>query len=1055
MCFPFNIKLFIVFLTFTFWQVEAQNDYIIFSPSEQKLSEAYIYTINQGNNGYLWIGTSEGLYNYNGFTINAFTVKDSLADDFVTCSYNTSDGIWFGHMNGNISFYNGRYFKQYNLNIAEKSSITSITQSPDGKVWAGTYLSGLINLSIPTSNNAPPLQNEQITISALEFLSQEKFLVGSVDGLRFCRITEKGAIETLRYFTEIPRIKIISIVKQKSDSGIYVATSNDGIYKLINRDNSFTIKQVLKNNDTNAENIQTVIEDNKGDLWLGTFGQGILKLIYEKETDSFKLNKFTQYQGDNVKTLFEDRDGNIWAGSFGAGISKITSQPFSIKNYSDFKSEQNIKALFIDSKNKWLGTENALIKVDIASDKVISVYTNKQGLPNDEITSLYSNNENLFIGTLQSGVYILRISEENILPYPIHEGILENSITSITGKGNEIWIGSKKGVCKLNLATSQKNWYTINQGGLPHNSVNHIFIDSKNKIWITTISNTISCVENNTLKRINIPSNRGIVSLMSVVEDKQGKIWIGSAGQGVFLLHADSVLNISTMEGLFSDYCYSMLGDSNGYIWIGHRGGISRINTSDLSIKTIQKYAHLKSDFEFYMNSTSLDSRGLIWFGTNKGLVCYNPNLENSSLKPPIINFTSFLVNGQDTEIKEEIELPPDNYKLQFDFIGINLKEPDLVKYQYRLKGFDKDWSDITSNNSVIYKNISEGKYIFEVNASSGDGIVTVESSKVSIKIKTSPWKSFWPYIGIFLAVAVGIYLLIKRREYKHLVEKNILEQKVLERTLEIQRQKDELEAQQHLIQSKNKDITDSLKYARKIQSAITPPEELLNKILPDHFIINRPKDIVSGDFCWYTQADDKIIVTVADCTGHGVPGAIMSILGINSLNEIIINYGVTEPSRILELLRLKVITSLSQHSKESPSFDGINLGLCVIDQKNLTIQFSGAINNMVHIQKKRLNLIRADRIPIGVSDHEHKTFTNKEFQGKEGDVIYLFSDGFKDQFGGNTDKKFSNRKFINTLYRVHELSMDKQRQELEKILDEWMEGYEQTDDITVLGFKL
>jgi serine phosphatase RsbU (regulator of sigma subunit) len=295
----------------------------------------------------------------------------------------------------------------------------------------------------------------------------------------------------------------------------------------------------------------------------------------------------------------------------------------------------------------------------------------------------------------------------------------------------------------------------------------------------------------------------------------------------------------------------------------------------------------------------------------------------------------------------------------------------------------------------------------------------------------------------------------IKWRLHRLTIEKQILEEKVLKRTNEIECQKNELALQRDLIERKNANITSSILYASQIQNAILPPEEFINKLLPDNFILNLPKDIVSGDFFWITEKDNKIIFTVADCTGHGVPGSFMSLLGITLISEIVNVFGIVESDEIVTALRDKVIESLQQKRKAITTSDGMDIALCVMDRKNKTIQFTGGMNDLVYIHQGIPEVIEADHISVSVLYSDYGKFSKKEIHFEKGDVLYLASDGFQDQFGGNRDKKFLRQRFHALLTEISQMPMTVQKEVLEKRLREWMGSTVQTDDITVMGIRL
>jgi hypothetical protein len=365
-------------------------------------------------------------------------------------------------------------------------------------------------------------------------------------------------------------------------------------------------------------------------------------------------------------------------------------------------------------------------------------------------------------------------------------------------------------------------------------------------------------------------------------------------------------------------------------------------------------------------------------------MVSYDPSMEYPQLIPPVLGITLIKINDDEKEITDKIILSPGNYKIRIDFLGVSLKDPALVTYQYKLEGYDQ-WSEITKNTSITFNHLTEGDYTFLLKASSGDGAVSLNPLTISIIIKKPVWKKWWFYPVNVLLLFILTFIYIKRREYKFLAEKRILEKKVRERTYEIQTQKNEIELQRDLINEKNASITSSIKYASNIQNAVLPPMEFIDKLLPDNFILSKPKDIVSGDFYWLAEKDNKIVFVVADCTGHGVPGAFMSLMGITLLNEIVNIQGITRSDAIITKLRENLIQSLQQSRKDIPTSDGIDISLCVMDQQQKRIQYTGGMNNLIFIRDGKIDVIRGDRSSVCVVYDNSDPFTMKEIDYEKG----------------------------------------------------------------------
>jgi serine phosphatase RsbU (regulator of sigma subunit) len=314
--------------------------------------------------------------------------------------------------------------------------------------------------------------------------------------------------------------------------------------------------------------------------------------------------------------------------------------------------------------------------------------------------------------------------------------------------------------------------------------------------------------------------------------------------------------------------------------------------------------------------------------------------------------------------------------------------------------------------------------------------------------------------------------LIIQLSENAELHEKvnRELSDKVKERTLEIEQQRDIVISQKNHIEKINTEITDSIKYAKYIQSSILPKPEQLELYLGEYFVLFKPKDIVSGDFYWTSKVENKIIIAAVDCTGHGVPGAFMSMLGTTLLNEIINKEYITHPGVILRRLRKEVINSLKQKGERGEQKDGMDIALCTLDIEKMKLQFAGANNPLYLIRKSNLkeagvarseldgdNIlyeIKGDLMPIGIYDRM-ENFTLHEIDIFKGDSIYLFTDGFPDQFGGRDRKKFGYRQFREQLLNNNSAKMADQKNIMEEILNDWIGNNTQIDDILLIGFRI
>ncbi|KPL13630.1 MAG: hypothetical protein AMS26_13665 [Bacteroides sp. SM23_62] len=343
------------------------------------------------------------------------------------------------------------------------------------------------------------------------------------------------------------------------------------------------------------------------------------------------------------------------------------------------------------------------------------------------------------------------------------------------------------------------------------------------------------------------------------------------------------------------------------------------------------------------------------------------------------------------------------------------------------------------------------------------------ESQIIARDAKIKQQKTFKnSLLGGLGAIAIIVFLtsyayVQKRRDNKRIREKNTqiseANEELKQLNEEITVQKEEIETQRDHLFNQNEAITASINYAQRIQSAILPPETYINELLDEVFILFKPRDIVSGDFYWIKQLNQYVIVVAADCTGHGVPGAFMSMLGMSFLTEIVQRREITQANQVLNEMRHQIKHSLRQHGHPDETKDGIDMALCVIDEKTRMMQYAGA-NNPLYIIKEsngepELNEIKADRMPLGYYSGKDKPFTNHEINLEIGDTFYLFSDGFVDQKGGDENKKYLSKNFKRLLLEIHEQPMYDQQKILEKKLADWMGTIPQVDDILVIGVRV
>ena len=367
--------------------------------------------------------------------------------------------------------------------------------------------------------------------------------------------------------------------------------------------------------------------------------------------------------------------------------------------------------------------------------------------------------------------------------------------------------------------------------------------------------------------------------------------------------------------------------------------------------------------------------------------------------------------------------------QLAYEKLALAYAGANSYKDAYESHVLYKNWNDSTKNDqNVELLTKMSMQYSFDKEK----GLKELEYQQ---KQKRDRLIRIFILIGLFLVSVFSIQVL---RSYQRKKKDNIL----------LEKQKAEIEKQKE-------EITDSIKYAKRIQTAILPSKALAEEILPEHFILFRPRDIVSGDYYWMHKSGNKVIVVAADCTGHGVPGAFMSMLGVSFLNEIVHKNNLLQPDLILNMLRESVKRTLGQTGKEGEAKDGMDVAMVVIDFDTMTLQYAGAYNPLYLFRNGELIEIKADKMPIGIYIREKDGFTNHELPLQKGDTFYIFSDGYHDQFGGPTGSKYKSIPFKEYLGSIQDKSMAQQRDMLDKNIEGWKGNLDQTDDIIVIGVRI
>jgi len=1007
--------------------------------TENGLSQSQVLGMFQGAEGELWMGTNSGGVNrYNGTGFSYLTKENGLTDNTVFAFARDTKGRMLIGTNNGITVMDGlRIDTVMQSQGLTHSGIHSILVAKDGTIWVGTRK----GVCILNGLQATQFEGDD-RLSASTVLSIRE---GSDGSIWFCTVQNGlfrwngSKIEAYNTDSGLERNYVYDVMPLgRYDAWVFGYV---GLYHLKGGKAELQdVKEVPK-----GTTFYTFQRDKAGNIWIGT-SKGVLKYDGKKYT---RLTKASGLVDDNIWKVLQDREGNLWFASKSLGVSKLNSERFKLYNSSELP-DLKVNAILRDSAgHMWLGTNRGAVLWDGGSDyKVFNVKA--KNLTSDIVYCIASDRRgHIYLGTN----YGLTIYDGKTFKEVYAEDEKLNRIFFIMVDGDDVWVGTQDGVAKYE------------QGQLTRPANSFMFKNLafhacrwKNDIWFAYEDGLLQ-FDGKSFK--NLKANDGFTDgrTRSVISGPDGNLWFGT-NDGIYRWNGKNLLNISQTDGLMSNAVYSLAFDADGNLWAGQSRGVCKVVFDGGQVESVIRYGRDQGflGLDCNANSIIIGDDGVIWIGTANGLISYDPSLDKGEYYRPLtrikeirlfsqsVNWNLFTDSISVSGLPFGLELPFDKNHLTFEFTGVSLTTPSSINYSYILEGFDEDWAPITNNNDAAYANLPPGNYTFKVRAGYGSEIWKNPPIEFKFRVKPPFYRTTWFYLLCGLAAA-GIaysYYTIRRANVQITRQKQ-----------EIEEQKDVIEKKKDEIEKKNHEMLDSINYASTIQSAILPSDDLWNKLLPDSFVLFMPKDIVSGDFYWMENRGPEVFFAAVDCTGHGVPGALMSIIGANGLNQAVNEHRLMEPATILNYLSMSVNESLRKSERSNYVKDGMDLALCRLNLKTRMLKYAGAYNPLVIIRQGELIVIKADRIAIGSMDNTGKSFKDHEMQLEPGDCIYVFSDGYADQFGGPQGKKLKSRPMLDKLIEVSPLPMNLQHQRLHAFFMEWKGNLEQVDDICVIGVRV
>lgn len=1018
--------------------------------TEEKIPNAFVYTILQSNDGFLWVGTASGLSRFDGYDFYQVQFPDSVIGRYPTKSIKDKNGtLWFGCSDGTVFYMKEN--KLISFPLSNSRSISELLEGPDGLIYVipqGKMIFSINPLKTEEIHQYS-LPVEQALYSAC-FTSSGELLIGTQENLLLCKL-EKDQVSVVRVIEGFDSYGITSILKAAEGNMFILGTDDNGLYRLKLSERGEELMRFTDHPEFNSLKVQSVIKDSDGYFWVSTSGSGVIQFSMSDNFDKVKseqnFNINSGLSGDNVKLVFQDIEGNYWFGLYGEGISMLSS--YSLSYFSPGRNSQENNILYVNNyDNKYvLGTPTGFHIFDITTGKSLS-YTDLTTLTgHKEIKSYNLDKENnLYIGTAGNGLFV-RNSKGAVSRFYRSGDSGADDIRDIETDKENIWLATTNGVIVLDKKGNAIKKIDINNG-LPHNSINKIYITKDGVAFIGTESEKLYKID----RDYNITTEAAQMSgstknkINSLAQSGDGSVWASTDGNGIFRFKNDSVIAVTKSNDLMSNYCYSILADADNSIWVGHNKGFSRFNTITGTVRIFgtdfPKFGVCNPDGMF----ESADKK--IFIGTTEGFVVFDRSKEKKSTLAPFNNINIIEINDVAYPYQPSITLPFMRYKIRVYYSGINFSAPEKVYYSTLLENFDLDWSKMNTSRDIMYS-LSDGKYKFNLISVNEDGQSQGSPLSFTILIKKPFYRTWWFVLASIVVISCVVLLIIRERDKAQKKIQEYLEKELEARTSVVMKQKGEIELQ-------NIEITDSINYAKRIQTSILPDINKLRDTFKDAFIMFHPRDIVSGDFYWFDKInDDKFIVVCADSTGHGVPGAFMSMIGSTLLQDIVTRKGITKPSEILSLLDKQIFSTLNQNVELGVSNDGMDMVVCEFSISNRHIRFASAMRPVILVLDGEPFYIKGNRSSVGGESVVEKFFDDQEYYLREGDTIYLFSDGLPDQFGGPDGKKLKIARLKKMIEQISHQPMDEQKDAMSKFYFDWKGTYDQVDDVLLMGVKV
>ena len=1008
--------------------------------ADDGLPQEDMFSIFQDRKGYMWFGTNSGAVRYNGREMTVFNQDQGLPGNSVRDIRQDSSGtMYFATTSG----------------IAKFSGDTTLAI-----LWEGISFQ---NIFIDSKDNR-------------WFMGDDGIYMESPGGeTRYLNAEHPVLPRVIYKLTEDPR------------TGNLLMATIDGVYMYDPKQ-----EQVTQLSDTDCYSIYIDANDS---IWIATRNGLSITHLQDLLEDRYRatfynLNERLDFPVNIISDITTNKFGSIWLVSDSKIMQMISTdqKPIVYEQERGIKNNKILSFLIDQEDNIWIGFSGGLQRL-----------TNRRGLRNfypgiinSYIYSVFQDDRERIWVSSDNGVFYFQ--QNDLVNFTPRTGSDNKKFTGTLLPNQNILLANNEGLYEVNSRTLEIVRQT------PFSQISHsfdnVFVTKKGEIFLLTGINGIIYYFPDFYSKPRELKNKFTSNIFQLIEMDGRVIGGNSAGFVTFngtefdLLH-ETDCNIWTLhledeklwvgtdcgiglvkESRFGEMELSSIGremaiksilpaKNRNYLWLGTNKGFSYYNTETQAFEfTINAKDGLSGD-EITPGGLFLDSNDLLWVGTYHGISNFNIKAKSTFNYAPVCYIEKMFLNGERIQAENGKAFSHKENNFIFEISALSFSDETSVEYEYYIRGTGNQYSSYHrgAEYKANYNNLPPGKSEFIYKAK-GKNNIWGYAEKYEFSIRKA-WYTTWIFrILVIIAFVASAYLFYIIRITTIKAQKNRLEQQVRERTHELEVANTEIEAQRDFarhqhdqIAQHQKSIMDSIHYAQTIQNSLLPSAHILKSGLTDHFILYKPRDIVSGDYYWFSDQGDYYYIAAVDCTGHGVPGAFMSMLGMTLMSEIVSKQPSIDPDDLLNKLRSQIIETLHQKGDPGAAKDGMDMVVCKVDHQKRQLKFAGANNPLYLVRKGALTEHKTDKMPVSI----HLVmlpFTGHSIDLEPGDHVFIFSDGYADQFGGPKGKKFKYQAFKELLISLSGKEMHEQGLLLDREFEKWKGDIDQIDDVVVIGMK-